>query len=330
MPRLRASIIEPATSTTDTVGLHDEQRLARDRRVIAGAAAGAAQRVDRIGARREPGRRGAEQMPVTSASPNANASTIGDGFVSIGRKVVPANASDSSSRAVPIGDGESDDAAGDGEEDALDQRLRDDLPARRADRQPQRRLAAPRDRAREQQVGDVGAGDQQHQSAHAEQDAQAAAVLLPHDADAAARRHDRDHLPRQALDHVRHPVRRIARVVLHPLAQDAGEPRADAVGRRAGREPADHAQPRGDRLAQERRVAVDQRLLVQRNPQIGRIAAQRLAEEPGRRHADDRERMPLDDERGADDRRIAAVGALPDVMAHHDDRRRRRACRPPP
>ena len=81
---------------------------------------------------------------------------------------------------------EADHAARDGEQDALDERLCDDLPARRADRQPQRRLAAPRRRAREQQVGDVGAGDQQHQAADAEQDAQAAAVLLLHDADAAA------------------------------------------------------------------------------------------------------------------------------------------------
>ena len=79
-----------------------------------------------------------------------------------------------------------------------------------------------------------------------------------------------------------------------------------------------------DGLAEDRRVAVDQRLLLQRNPQIRRIAAQRFAEESRRRHADDGERVALDDERGADDRWIAAVGALPDVVAQHDDRRRRR------
>ena len=73
-----------------------------------------------------------------------------------------------------------------------------------------------------------------------------------------------------------------------------------------------------------RRVAVDQRFLLERNPEIRRIAAQRLAEESRRRDADDGERVPFDDERGADDRRIAAVGALPDVVAQHDGRRRRR------
>ena len=116
---------------------------------------------------------------------------------------------------------------------------------------------------------------------------------------------------RQRLDDVGHPVRRIAGVVLHPLVQDAGQPRTHAVGRRARAQPADHAQPRRDRLAEDRRVAVDQRLLLQRNPEIGRIAAQRLAEESRRRDADDGERVPFDDERRADDRRVAAVGALP-------------------
>ena len=263
-------------------------------------------------------------IPVTSASANANASTIGDGLVSIGRKLAPGERERQQQARRADRDGESDDAAGDGEEHALDERLRDDLPARRADRQPQRGLAAPRDRAREQQVRDVGAGDQQHQSAHAEKNAQAAAVLLPHDADAGARRHDRDHLPRQPLDDVRHPVRRVARVVLHPLVEDPGEPRADAVDRRARPDPADHAQPRRDGLAEDRRVAGDQRLLLQRNPQIRRIAAQRLPEESRRRTPTTVNGWPSMTSVAPTSDRIAAVGALPDVMAHHDDRRRRR------
>ena len=198
------------------------------------------------------------------------------------------------------------------------------LPARGAERQPDRGLAAPRDGAGQQQVGDVGAGDQQHQRAHAEQDAQAAAVLLAHDADAGAGRDDRDRLLRQILDHAGHPVGRVAGIVLQPLAQDAGQPRAHAVGRRVRLQPADHAQPRRHRLAQQRRLAGDQRLLVQRDPQVRRIAAQRLAEEAGAGHADDRERVPLEDEGGADDLRIGAVGARPGVMAHDDHRRGRR------
>src|SRR5262249_37578530 len=44
-----------------------------------------------------------------------------------------------------------------------------------------------------------------------------------------------------------------------------------------------------------------------------------------RRNADDRERMPFDDKRAADDRRVAAVGGLPRVVAEDDDGRGRRA-----
>ena len=57
----------------------------------------------------------------------------------------------------------------------------DDVPARCADGEPDRGLAAPGDRAGEQQVCDVGAGDEQHEAAHAKQNLQAAAVLLLHD-----------------------------------------------------------------------------------------------------------------------------------------------------
>ncbi len=112
--------------------------------------------------------------------------------------------------------------------------------------------------------------------------------------------------------------------MLHPLAEDAGEPRADRVCRRPWTQAANHAQPRGDRLAEQRGVAVDERFLLERDEHVRRVAAQRLAEESRRRDASDGERAPLDEERGADDRRIAAVGALPGVMAQHEDRRRRR------
>ena len=63
---------------------------------------------------------------------------------------------------------------------------------------------------------------------------------------------------------------------------------------------------------------------MQGNPQIGGIAAQRLAEEPGRGHADHGERMALDDERGANHRWVCPVRALPQMMTDHHNRRGRR------
>ena len=53
-----------------------------------------------------------------------------------------------------------------------------------------------------------------------------------------------------------------------------------------GLQPADHPQPGRHRLPQQRAAAGDERLLLQRNPQVRRIAAQRFAEEARRRDAD--------------------------------------------
>ena len=80
------------------------------------------------------------------------------------------------------------------EQDALDERLRDDLPARCADGEAHGRLRAARDRAGEQQVRDIRTRDEQHDTAHRQEDLQAASVLFFHHADAGAGRHDGDHL----------------------------------------------------------------------------------------------------------------------------------------
>ena len=64
---------------------------------------------------------------------------------------------------APVADEDAERAAHRREQQALGQQLANQTPARRAERQPDRDLLLPRRRAREQQVGDVGADDQQHQ-----------------------------------------------------------------------------------------------------------------------------------------------------------------------
>ena len=56
--------------------------------------------------------------------------------------------------------------ARDGEQAALDERLPHQTPARRAERQSKRDFARPREAAKEQQVRDVRAGDEQHEQRH--------------------------------------------------------------------------------------------------------------------------------------------------------------------
>ena len=60
----------------------------------------------------------------------------------------------------------------DGVGDALHQQLAHELPARRAHRHPYRDLALALHSAREQQVGDIGASNQVHETDRAEEDEQ--------------------------------------------------------------------------------------------------------------------------------------------------------------
>ena len=95
-------------------------------------------------------------------------------------------------------------------------------------------LAATGDRASEQQVRDIGAGDQQHDAANGQQDLEAATVFFFHDGDAGSGGNDVDDLLGQQANYVGHPVRRIAGIVLHPLAEDAGEARSHSGGGGSG------------------------------------------------------------------------------------------------
>ena len=72
------------------------------------------------------------------------------------------------------------------------------------------------------------------------------------------------------------------------------------------------------RLAQQRRVgAGDQRFVLQRQPEVWRVSAQGLAEEPRWRDPGDRERVAFDHQRGTHHRGLATVETLPGVVGHH-------------
>ena len=182
--------------------------------------------------------------------------------------------------------------------------------ARRADRQPHRRLRPARHRAREQQVGDVGARDQQHQAADAEQDLQAAAVLLLHHADAGAGRHDGDRLLGQQPD--RRPASSWRDSRSRAASSGAARRSAAAPCRRprrpaaAGRSRAATPKPAGAAASCRRRSAAPGCSGIHRSGGSPRSVSPK---KPGGATPITRERMALDDERRADDRRVAAVGA---------------------
>jgi hypothetical protein len=89
---------------------------------------------------------------------------------------------------------ESQDAAEDGEHEALGERLADETPAGCSERETNRHLSAPRCPAGEQKVCDVGARDQKHKGTNCKQDAKTGSVVFFHHANACSGRNDVNYL----------------------------------------------------------------------------------------------------------------------------------------
>ena len=110
-------------------------------------------------------------MPVPSETASVNAST---------RQSTPTSAPSSPTRGRPAvlteqradaepAEDQAEHAADDRQHDAFGQQLADDPAARAADRRADRDLAPAAGRAHEQEVRDVGAGDEQHEADGADQ-----------------------------------------------------------------------------------------------------------------------------------------------------------------
>ena len=73
----------------------------------------------------------------------------------------------------------------------------------------------------------------------------------------------------------------------------------------------------------EQRIGpVEDRLLIDGDPEVGRIGAQSFAEETGRRNADDGDGVVRDDERRANNGGVGAVLLLPGAVGEHGNRLR--------
>ena len=203
----------------------------------------------------------------------------------------------SNSRVPMIGDAEADDAAGGGEQQALDQQLPHDAPARRAHRVAHRDLARPCRRARQQQVRHVGARDQQHEADRAHQ----------------GQEHDADRAGVEAfverLDDADGELLVAGRMGRGQALDDAVE-----LGLRLRR---------GDAVFQAREhrevanvAAAD--LVRQRDRRYPELGVGRELD-AGRHHADDRPRLAVDADGQAEHAAIAAVARLPEGVAEDHD-----------
>ena len=187
-------------------------------------------------------------------------------------------------------------AAEHGEQAAFGQQLAHEATARRAKRGPERQLPLARAGADEQQVRDVGAGDQQHAPDRAQEQEQGS-----FDGAAVARRIDRYYRGAPALVGV-------GIGGLQPPG-DGVELGLRGFEGHAGGE----ASPDRDRVF----VAAAEILVHrERHPQV-EVRLQEV--EVARQHPDNGERPPVHQERLSDDGRVATVASPPQPVAQDDD-----------
>ena len=197
---------------------------------------------------------------------------------------------------APEGHRETSGTAQRGQDDALGQDLTDDAAAGGPERGAHRDLLLSLMRSGEQQVGDVGAGDQQNERDGAEQNQQRRAA--------------------RALDQLRQtahadaPLRLERRIFLQQLPLDGVQLRVGALDRRLRLEPAEHdapmRRPRGARRARRQ----DQRheeLVLAKHPRTARHDTHHGAGDI------------IEDDGSVDDRRVSAEARAPQLLGEDDD-----------
>ena len=204
------------------------------------------------------------------------------------------------------------------EQHAFDQQLSRDPRARRAECEPYGDLALPGRAAREEQVRDVGAGDQENAGGgrhqHPERRGQRPAEPGP-----ALR--GRNHLQRVrgvALSRLGCRPREIGilQIGLNQRGEVRRQPRLRLPGRDPGPEPCEHADPSKQPLVERVPARCQLRLHHHRHEHACRTADFH-AVEPRLRHANDGVGMSIDDERAVDDAGIRREAADPEAVADH-------------
>ena len=205
-------------------------------------------------------------------------------------------------------------AADGGEQEALDQLLLEQPPASRAKCGTHGRLALAADGARQQQVRDVGAHDQQHQADQEQQHPERTAVVGADGVEAA-----RGGV--EVSESGSSPAARVTpsgttsrwKLLVDPLMHGGRHRHRAAAARSAG--PTSTSASLG--LLRARRPRVSVTLRGQRREDVHPLA-DGDAEEPWRRDTDDRRNRAVDAERTANDVGAAAEHPLPQPVADHD------------
>ena len=284
-----------------------ERHLDDDQRVAETLAAGAArdalcpvlQRIGEVDAQRLERRCEAEdhagQQRDTGGEEENPEIDCGAGDARDARRVPPGHELHAQVRQAEPGDG-----ADAREDQALGQQLPQHAKTPGAERGTKGNLALARFGPRQQQVGDVGAGDEQQEADRTEEQP-----------DRAAHRAD-DFIGQRQRHRVELHLHRVEAFGRH-RAGDAMQFVGGLRHRRAGREPRRGEQP-------VTAVVGRVRIHLERDPQLARLGILeiRRQREPRRHHADDLVALAVDQDAAADDRRIRRVAAVPHPESEND------------
>ena len=173
---------------------------------------------------------------------------------------------------------------------ALGENLADDAATARAQGYAHGHISTPRCGACQQQVCDVGAGDEQHDTREDHQHSETLARLLLQVLDAAAAGRDNDML---LGNDARAAIGCEQRAGKKPLAQRDGKLRLQSADVCAGAYPAQRIKPVGLLMMENRAWAPHIRFGLKRQPEIGRRIRYAIPEKAEGRNTDDGERPRL-------------------------------------
>jgi hypothetical protein len=219
----------------------------------------------------------------------------------------------------PPGEGQADGRAGSGQHEALDQPLPHDRVAAGAEREANRHLLLARGAARQQQVGDVRARDQQHQTDHAHQHENRRRELLTQIGSSFLARAQEQVLADEALAEALRRVGDLLELLLVDLPVDHVHRRFRLLRRHARLQPRHDRQPAAAAVLQVVPGRRHLRLHHHRHEHVGAFADDD-AVEARRRDADDRHRLAVERHAAVEDRRVAIEAPRPVAVGEDDHR----------
>ena len=221
------------------------------------------------------------------------------------------------------GQEQADHRPGEREHQALDEQLLHQAAARGTQRQADSDLALAHERAGDQQVGDVGAGDEQDEPDHAHQHEQGRGEVVAQAGEACRCRFDEQSPLHELLARVGGPVLRGRQrlLVLTDLREEPLQRRLGGVDRVARLQPGEDLDPPGAPIVHVHPRPVRRHHVLHQDRDADLRRLRRIdAGESCRGDTDHGHRVVVDPDRLADDRRIACEPADPVVVAQDDDR----------